>query len=458
MFILEYLVPFIAALGILVFVHEWGHYYAARRCGVRVETFSIGFGPELFGFTDRAGTRWKICPIPLGGYVKMLGDMDASSRPDAEASELPPDLRRLAFPFQPVGARAIIVAAGPLANFVFAAIVLAILFAVYGNPMPRPIVGEVLPETPAAAAGLMPDDRIVAAGERGISRAVELRAIITRSGLPLIRYAPGWDGGVPAAWSDIFVPGSFEGTPVLQVAPGWDGVVPDDLTDIFSVDHMGAEPALQIASGWDGVLPGAVAEIIAIDPTSLIPRELVLVVERGDETLSMPITPTPNTITTESGDQITHLMIGIIFAEESYSIIGAAGAGVTETFAYLGETLSSLGRIVTGSESAENLGGPLRIAQASGEVAQLGLDWILWFLAVLSINLGLINLLPIPVLDGGHLIFYAAEAIRGRPLSDRVQEYGFRIGLALVLTLMVFATWNDLVQLDIGEMIRGLIS
>ncbi len=367
-----YILAFLVVLSILVFVHEWGHYWVARRSGVRVEVFSIGFGPELFGFNDRAGTRWKFSAVPLGGYVKMFGDANAASMPSSEQDQsgLSAEERAVSFHHKPLSQRAAIVAAGPMANFLFSAIVLAILFATSGHPFPPSTVGEVEPDSPASTAGLIAGDRITAVNGQSASR-----------------------------FADVSM-------------------------------------AIRAAEG----------------------EAVTLTIRRSGETITQSVAPEMVTVTTEDGTEFEIPRVGIVADTGPYGLTHSAISGVTETVSLAGLTLSALGEIVTGQRGTEDLGGPIRIAQLSGDVAQVGVAALLWFMAILSINLGLINLFPVPMLDGGHLMFYAYEALRGRPLSARAQEYGFRFGLALVLTLMVFATWNDFVNLQIFSLLRNLIS
>lgn len=350
------IVPFLIVLTVLVFVHEMGHYLLARKNGVRVEVFSIGFGPEIFGWTDRVNTRWKFSLIPLGGYVKMFGDADAASRPSGEP--MTEEERAVAFQSKRLGQRAWIVAGGPLANFLLAIVIFAGLFTFVGQPFTPATVGQVIPDSAAAEAGFQPGDRILRVDGGEVERFEELQTIVQLSA----------------------------GSP-LQI---------DVLRD-------GAEVAL---------------------------------------------TATPRPATQESfgsEQQIWRLGISRSGAEyKKHDPLTAVWRATVETVSVTGNTLKAVGQMITGDRSSKELGGPLRIAQMSGEVAEFGILSLLTLVAILSVNLGLINLFPIPMLDGGHLFFYAIEALRGRPLGERAQEYGFRIGLALVLSLMVFATWNDL--------------
>jgi regulator of sigma E protease len=368
-----YVIPFLVVLTVLVFVHELGHYWIARRNGVRIEVFSIGFGPELFGRTDRAGTRWKISAIPLGGYVKMFGDADAASTPSGAVRHMTPEEREVSFFHKRLGQRAAIVAAGPIANFLFAIIGLTLLFSLYGQPFTPPDIGSIQPDSAAAQAGMQPGDVIVEVDGQPIERFEEVQQIVRFN----------------------------QGTP------------------------------------------------------------LALVIQRDGQRLPITATPQVTTITDRMGNTHTIGLLGIGRAGMEYrrhDPLTALWQAGRETVNLTVGTLGAVGQMIAGSRGTEELGGPLRIAQMSGEVAQSGVIALVWFMAILSVNLGLINLFPIPMLDGGHLLFYAVEAIRGKPLGDRAQEYGFRIGLALVLTLMVFATWNDLVHLRVVDFFRDLIS
>ncbi|HVA12708.1 MAG TPA: RIP metalloprotease RseP [Stellaceae bacterium] len=370
---LGYVFWFLVVLTVLVFVHEFGHYLVARWNSVRVEVFSIGFGPELFGWNDRAGTRWKVSAIPLGGYVKMFGDADPASMPSSDVHEMTPEERAVAFHHKRLPQRAAIVAAGPVANFIFAIVALAGLFATVGQPFTPPQVGTVQAGSAAAAAGIQPGDVVASIDGQAIERFEDVQRIV--------RLDPG--------------------------------------------------------------------------------RAMSLVVHRGDKDLTLSVTPKLSEVTDRFGNKHQYGLLGIVgqgVKYVRYGPVAAVGRAVGETADIVTGTLQAVWQMIIGARSTDELGGPLRIAQMSGEVAQYGFSAILPFMAVLSINLGLINLFPIPVLDGGHLLFYAAEALRGRPLGHRAQEYGFRFGLALVMTLMVFATWNDLVHLRVVEFLKALVT
>lgn len=372
-FLWDKIIPFLFVLTVLVFVHELGHYWVARRNKVRVEVFSIGFGPEIFGWTDRYDTRWKFSAVPLGGYVKMFGEHDFED--DEEQPPMTPAETAVSFHHKRLGQRAAIVAAGPLANFLLAIVLFAGLFYLVGIPQPLSGVGTIKEDSAASEAGFERGDLIVRIQ------------------------------GEPVKW--------FE-----------------DLR-LFVRDRAG--------------------------------QNLEFEVRRGDEQVFLEATPQTATVEDEDGveRQIGLLGVGADPAQVGYEATGpisAMGTAVEHTFGLTTRILSALGEIITGERKADELGGPLRIAQISGQVAEGGIVHLINFIAALSVNLGLINLFPIPMLDGGHLAFYAAEAVRGKPLGRRFQEYGFRFGLILVLLLMVFATWNDLVSLKVVDFFRQLVS
>jgi regulator of sigma E protease len=355
---------FVVVLGVLVFFHELGHYLAARWRGVRVDAFSIGFGRALASWTDSRGTVWKLAWLPLGGYVKLHGQ----ERPQDVSDEVRESWHiGQTFHDKAVISRAIVVAAGPAANFLLAMVMFAALFIAIGKPVTLPVVGDVLPNSAAARAGLVANDRIVSIGGEPITTFEDLQHVI-----------------------------SIHPAETLPVSIERDGV-----GQIVSVTTEAREAGGHRV-GLLGVRGGAV--------------------------------------------EYQHV-----------SVPAAMWGGVTQTWLITRETFSGLTQMISGSRGTDELGGPLRIAQLSGQVAKLGVASLVSFIAVLSVNLGLINLLPIPVLDGGHLLFYLAEAVRGRPLPQRALEYGFRAGLAFLACLFVFATWNDLTQLGLFRWVAGLI-
>ena len=373
----NFLPPFLVVLTVLVFVHELGHYLAARACGIRVEVFSVGFGREIVGWTDKLGTRWRLSLIPFGGYVKMFGEMLAVRREDGEPDPreaMCPDDAAVAFNTKSLGQRAFVVAAGPVANFLLAVVIMSGMFMSVGQPFTPADVGTVIPGKAADRAGFKPGDLIVAIDGSPIERFEEIvRTVRLFPGVPLV-FTVKRDGR----------------TVNLTATPD---VV--DLEGRFGHQRFGQ---------------------LGISRTGL-DRKLV-----------------------------------------KHSPFTAVWRAVEETYVLTGTIFSAIGQIIQGTRTTKEIGGPIRIAQMSGDVWDAGLINVLMFATVLSINLGLINLFPVPMLDGGHLMFYAIEALRGRPLGERAQENGMRIGLAMVLALMVFATWNDLVQLRVVDFFVNLVT
>ncbi len=362
---------FLVVLSIIVFVHEWGHYWVARRNGVRVEVFSIGFGPEIFGWYDKAGTRWRVSAVPLGGYVKMFGMAEEGEADSAQSflekgagddaggsNELTDEERDVSFAHKTVGQRAAIVFAGPAINFIFAMLVLAAIAMTVGVPQVKVSVGEVVADSAAAAAGIQAEDVLVRLNDKKIEN------------------------------------------------------------------------------------PAVVQEVVSGNAGQTMP----LVVMRDGREVELSVTP--DTVD-QDGKEVGRLgirMQGIIGEHQRLNPLTAAWFGVEKTVTITGQALNNIGKLLVGQGNFKDLGGPIAIAQMSGQAAEQGALQLFFFMAVLSINLGLINLFPIPILDGGHLLFMGIEAVRGRPLGERAQEYGFRIGLALVLILMVSVTWNDIVR------------
>ncbi|HEY1935476.1 MAG TPA: RIP metalloprotease RseP [Acetobacteraceae bacterium] len=351
-------------LGVLVFVHEFGHYLAARLCGVHVEVFSIGFGQAITRWVDRQGTVWKIAWLPLGGYVKLHGQ----ERPeDVSAAVRASWIPGRTFHEKSVGKRAIVVAAGPIANFVLAIVLFSGLFAVLGRPVTQPVVGAVMHDSAADHAGLATGDRIVTIDGQPIHNFEDIQRIVS-------------------AHPDTALPVTY--------------------------DHGGTQRSVQVHVGHQ----------------------------------------------VEDGHEVG--LLGIQAGKVDYQPVAlpiALWGGVLQTWDITSQTIVGVEQMITGQRGTSDLGGPLRIAELSGQVAELGLASMIQFIGILSINLGLINLFPIPVLDGGHLMFYFAEAVRGRPIPARAQEYGFRAGIALLAGLFVFATWNDLSNIGLFHWVASLM-
>ena len=394
---LIYIVPFLLVLTFIVTIHELGHFLVARRFGVKVDRFSIGFGKTIVSRTDKHGTEWRLAWLPLGGYVKFAGDLDASSVPDqAGLAELKqrviaengPGAERDYFHFKPIWQRALIVAAGPTANFLLALVLFTILFSVIGERIAAPRVAAVLPGSPAAEAGFLPSDRIVAINSRPIEDQSEVtQTVIMSAGDPLR----------------------------------------------FTVDRAGRQ-----------------VELIAT------PRRVI-----QDDELSGRV-------------RVAQIGLALRPLQEDYRFrrlnpLEATGKGAGMIGTTVATTGTYIGRIFTGKESGDLLSGPIGIARAAGGAtrqavaadpdpgyiaANLALTF-LQFAAIVSIGIGIVNLLPIPVLDGGHLLFYAYEAVARRPVPANVQEVGYRVGLALLVGLMLFATWNDLQKLSLFKFLGG---
>jgi regulator of sigma E protease len=370
----HYPLAFIVLISVLVFVHEFGHFWVARRCGVKVETFSIGFGPEIFGWNDKHGTRWRFALFPLGGYVKMFGDADPASTPDKDAIvQMTDEEKKSAFFYKPVGQRAAIVFAGPLANYIFAWVVMAIIFMTVGQPFTKPVVDNLIENMPAAAAGIQIGDEIISVDNNKIQRFEELQQFV--------RLRPGQDV-------------TFE-------------------------------------------------------------------IKRGEKNITLPVTLARDNLTDRFGNEHPIGMLGIRsqgLEYQKHDLLTAIYQSVKETYEISANTLMAMGQVIMGQRSTSELGGPLRIAQMSGDMATQGLvPWIM-LMVLISINLGLINLFPIPILDGGHLVFYAAEALRGKPVPMAVQDVSYRAGLVMIMALMVFTFWNDLVQLRVISYLVNLVS
>lgn len=362
-----YLIPFLFVLTLVVFFHELGHFLIARWCGIRVLTFSIGFGPELFGFYDRYGTRWKVSAVPLGGYVKFLGDDNAASAPDHRAVEnLSENEKREAFVSQKVGSRAAVVAAGPIANFILAIVIFAAIFALFGKQSTSARVDKVQPQSAAERAGFQAGDLVLSINGDKIDSFADMQQIVSMSAGDTLTIEVE-RGGIHQT---------------IKAVP--------DLKDIK--DGFGNKHRIGVLGISRSMLPGDI-KVEKVGP------------------------------------------------------LRAVAMGAQETWFVIDRTLSYIGGIFAGREAADQLGGPIRIAQVSGQVATAGFVPLLHLAGVLSVSIGLLNLFPIPLLDGGHLLFYLVEAVRGRPLSERAQEVGFRIGLAIVVMLMIFATFNDIVRL-----------
>jgi len=364
-------IAFFCAIGPLVFFHEYGHYWMARLFGVGAEQFSIGFGREIAGWTDKRGTRWKIGWLPLGGYVRFIGDMNPASQPDPDA-EVPPEVQALAFHLRPWWQRFLIVLAGPLANFLLAIVIFAVFFISFGMPNTPSVAGGIEPGSTAARIGLKTGDHIVSIAGQDTASFEDLRRIVS-------------------------------------------------------------------------IRPNA---------------DVVIRVERGERASDIRTRLGSQQRKDEFGQSYQVGLLGLKPPPRVYepmSVVAAVPAATNVTMKLTRSIFDVIGQIVTGQRSFKEVGGPLKMAQVAGQRASLGLFEFVYLLALFSINLGFINLLPVPMLDGGHLVFYAAEAIRRRPVSERAQDWAFRGGLALLLALLLFATINDLASFGLFERLGRLI-
>ncbi len=443
-----YGISFLIVLSVLVFIHEWGHYIVARMCGVRVETFSIGFGKELFGRTDRNGTRWKFSLIPLGGYVKMFGDTDPASAghddktkgKDGKVRKLTAKERKVAFFTQPVWQRSLIVFAGPAINFLFAILVLSILYISYGKPETPPVVTAVEIGSAADTAGLQPHDTVLEINGRKMNRFGDIQRIVTISLDEQMEFL------VQRGEKTL----TLTGTPKRK-----------ELTDRFGFKHE---------RGFLGILgPGngiSLESIKSLNGRALpddeqerrsaiqkrLGREFNITLAGYEEDSQFVISPTRernSEILDVESSFYNALVLSNTPPEEFISMgpVTAVGQAVARTYEITTDSLRALGQIITGTRSATELGGIIRIGAIAGDMAQQGFIALITFAALLSINLGLINLFPIPLLDGGHLMFYGIEAVKGSPVSDQAQEYAFRFGLVFLVALMAFTNINDIFQL-----------
>ena len=365
---------YILMVAILVVVHEGGHYLAGRFFGVKIDAFAFGFGRELFGFNDHRGTRWRFNLVPLGGYVKFTGDMNAASQPDPELAALPAAERADLFLFKPLWQRAIIVAAGPLINFAFAILILAGVYMALGHPSTPPVVSAVMADGPAAKAGILPGDRITAIDGSGITRFEDIaNAAMVSAGAPM------------------------------------------------AVDF-----------------------------------------ERSGAAKSVIITPKMVETVDRFGGVVRHGRLGI--ARSGAQVVEAVGPvtalryGVADTWVITVSIARTLRQIVLGERSLDELGGPIKTGQITGQQASLGVLSFIVFMAFFSINLGFINLIPIPMLDGGHLLLYAVEAVRRQPIGAKVQEWAFMSGFAAIMSLMVVLTWNDLGAVGVWTRVSAWLS
>ena len=440
---------FIVALGLLVAVHEFGHFWVARRCGVKVERFSIGFGKAIWRRLGKDGTEYVLALIPLGGYVKML---------DGRVDELKPGEEAQAFNHKSVWARMAIVAAGPMANFVFALFAFWLMFMI-GVPSVKPVVGEVRPASIVAEAGILPGMEIVGVGgeETGDWESVtyalishlgddsvqlKLKAANTSYAVDKTLQLAGWKFD-PDKESPI---GSLGIVPLGgKVLPVVEAVVPSSASE---------KAGLQIGDRIMGVDGEAITEWAQfVERVQQSPAQpLQVTVERGGSEMTLTLTP--------DGKKVKGQLVGFVGLSPQlvplpdeyrtllqYGPLQALWHGVQKTWSLITLTFDMIGKLIGGIVSLDNLSGPISIAKGAGSSADYGLVYFLGFLALISVNLGIINLFPLPVLDGGHLVYFLIEAVTGKPVSEKIQEVGFRIGAAILMLLMGIALFNDFARL-----------
>lgn len=444
---------FLFVLSVVVFFHELGHFLVARWCGVTVTTFSIGFGRELWGWNDRHGTRWRVAAIPLGGYVKFLDDTNAASQPPADEEPLPAEMQAGAFHTKPVWQRALVVAAGPLANFIVAAMLYTGVNAVYGVSKEAPRIDEVVAGMPAAEAGLKAGDTITTIDGQSIETFDDVVRLVTASSGRTLQITVERDGKtetipVTPAMRDH---NDDLGVTVRLGDIGIRRTIPARVGAVISgspAEKAGFQP-LDVITAIDGAPIRSFEDVIRlVGPAA--GKTLSFSVERAGTIHTIAVVPEGTPVTEENGATVSKGRIGVAPARPEpvgVSLGESLRLGIRETYANMVQTVTGIGDILWGRQSADQVGGPILMAEVTARVVEMGWEPLLRWTALISANIGLLNLLPIPVLDGGHLVFYAIEAIRRRPLSRRVQEIGFQIGIALVLMLVVFVNLNDLMRL-----------
>lgn len=440
---------FVLILSLLVFVHEWGHYIVARMCGVKVEAFSIGFGKELFGFDDKNGTRWKFSLIPLGGYVKLFGDTDPASAGTtdevADGEEKPRPMteaeRKMAFFAKPVWQRAAVVVAGPAINYIFAILILAGLFTFNGQPVTPPSAAAVVQGSAAAENDFRPHDIVLTIDGKKIHDFADIRRemmIALDEPRTFLVERDGETFEVVASPKKVTVEDRF-GFPhskgVLGLISPRNAV---DISNITNVDGTAFEK---------GDVEGVASAL-----RQRFGRPFAITMPLGDEEQVLLINPVAeNNEGLGNSDDVQGNVLFLSDGESStfakFPVHTAFWEAIKESWVITRGTVEALGQMVVGTRSATELGGIIRIGALAGDMAQQGLIALILFTALLSINLGFINLLPIPLLDGGHLLFYFFEALRGKPIPEPVQEYAFRAGFVFLIALMVFANLNDIMQL-----------
>ncbi len=468
--LLSYLIPFVIVLTAVVFIHEGGHFLVGRWCGVKVDVFSIGFGPEIFGWNDRQGTRWKVCWVPLGGYVKFYGDQSEASTPDQGALEtMSVENRKVSFHHQKLWKRASIVAAGPMANFILSTLIYAGLLMWNGQYVSPPRVDIVEAGSAAETAGFMPGDLITRQNGAAITSMDDVFKSAMRTSSDPIDFVVERDGRQLAL---NLVPEM-----VKYDGPGGGAMIPelgikqttpariDELAPDLPAERAGFQVDDEILS-IDGLEISGFGELVKIIKES-DGSAMTFGILRDGQILTLSAAPERVDAPTKDDPDAFKFLIGITHKIENdpdllyirHNPFSALIGGVKETYYVLGSTVAYISRIFRGTESADQLRGPIGIAEITGDVAhEYGWYNLIRLTALISASIGFINLFPIPILDGGHLLFYAYEAVRGKPLGERAQEYGFKLGLVLMLSLMIFTTMNDLLRNSAFDFFTGIFS
>ncbi|MBI1211520.1 MAG: RIP metalloprotease RseP [Alphaproteobacteria bacterium] len=452
---------FLIVLTLIVFVHELGHFLMGRAFGVRIDSFSIGFGRAIAGFHDRHGTHWKIGWLPLGGYVKFWGDAGVSSNPDHDVvDQATPEERAQSFHHKALYQKSLIAVAGPLANFVLAIAIFAATSMIGGELVTTPQIGRIVHGTPAEAAGFKPGDTVLSIDGAAVHEFSDIvKAVLLSDDEPLtfVVARDGRDVTIKVTPKQMDRKDDF-GNPMRESMIGVGPVLPSEVGDV--VAHSPAALA--------GIRPGDVFykagdkpvqnfDELATALRASAGKSMTVVFAREGAKSPISAIFTPEVVSGgASSDAMVTAATGLVpkypGSPKTESIvrfgpIDAVSRAVNRVWFFVAKTFDVLGRLLTGTGDVRQLSGPIGIAQVSGQIIdQLGPGALIWLVAVLSVSIGLLNLFPIPMLDGGHLLYYGIEAVRGRPLGEKAQELGFQIGLVLVVGLMLIATWNDLLK------------
>ncbi len=527
--ILHNILSFVVIISVIVFIHEFGHFLVARMCGVKIDEFAIGFGRELIGFTDKGGTRWKICPIPFGGYVKMFGDKNGASIPDDELlAQMSVGEKKISFLGKTVWQRMAIVVAGPVANFLLTIFIFTFLFRINGLNTVLPIVDVIAENSAAAESGLKKGDRILAIDGKEIFSFDDIREVVTRSsgkelGLRVLRSdselsGPRNECGVTQKESSSVTPKESssvtqkKSSSVIQkenssatqkksssvIQKENSLVTPNESSSVTQKESSSVTPkesssvtqkksSSVIQKENSLVTPNESSSVTQKESSSVTPKESSSATQKksssviqkksssviqkenslvtpneslsprtrcgvgaGEEVIELLVTPKIQTTQNFFGEEVRVGMLGISASESTHEDLNLGQsflAANKETYKISIAVFKAIGELITGQRSIDELSGPIKMAKYSGKTVEMGAIAVLWFAAMISLNLGVMNLLPIPVLDGGHLFFYLIEAIRGKPLAQKTQQVSFKFGLSLVLALMLFTTFNDVRQI-----------